>query len=403
MSTATTAAVFDDLSKAVKAELVQRDREVDALILALIAQAHILFLGEPGIAKTLVVERLMTRIEGLVYESEGMGPFTSPEDVFGDRSILALKQDERRFITTGMLPEAHVYVFDEWTRAGKAVIQQLLRAWNERTFKQAGVTTKMPLMTGVFLCNFLIDLKDQQQMAAAYDRIPIRLVSEPVLDAEGLRALDSVDLVDSPPALLTLEQVKAAQAAAKLVTIPDAVTDARIEIFGKLCRAGLRPSTRRYRESLAVLRAAAFLDGCTEATTEHLDALIPVFVQDPENDRRTVEKIVWEVASPGMKEVSELIDRLADVVTEVEGCLAAKTAGTSDANADIETSAISARRKITQYAKKVKRLQGQGDRTDTALADVWRRLQVLHDRIMVEALEMSPITLDAAMSVRSAA
>jgi MoxR-like ATPase len=388
---AVTPAVFDDISKAVKAELVQRDVEVDSIILALIARVHILFLGEPGIAKTLVVNRLIMRMLGVIKFYRAFGPFTAPEHVFGNQSIKGLKNDEQRYITKGKLPEAHVGVFDEWTRVGNASMQEMLQAWNERTFDQDGVETEMPLMAGIFLCNFLIDEKDSHELAAAYDRILFRKTSDPVLDPDGLRALDQITLEKNPPTLLTLDQLEAAQAAAAQVVIPDDVVDKRIEIFGKLLTAGLRPSNRRHRENLALVRATAWLAGRDHAIPEDLDVTIDTYWSTPDQ-RREVERIVWEVSSPGMKEVSKLIDGLAKVTTEIEGAL--------DITGDTrETSLFAAQKTIKRHARKVQRLQGQGPKTDTALSDVWRRLQRLHDRIMLEGIEVPAIPLEVALTI----
>lgn len=384
------AAAFADLAKHTKAELVRKDDEIDAYVLALLARHHVCVVGEPGIAKTLGAERLIRRIAGANYFYRPLGAFTAPEHLFGNISILGLKEDVQRYVTKGKLPEAHVALFDEWTRAGSAVLSEFLQATNERTFEQAGETVKMPLMTAIFLCNALIDEKDAVELAALWDRILIRLVGEPVTDEEGLRALARVNLDPDPRPILTLDDLQAAQADVAAVVVPDDVVNVYIEMFGELSKADLRPSGRRWREALRLVQAAAFLAGRTEAATEDLEVLADVFWNDP-SQRRTVQRIVWNLASPGMKAVSQLFDDLAKVQAEVDGALAGE-------GADVETGTLAARKKIKRHAKEVIALRGAGPRADAALDDVWRRLQDLHDRIMV-GLEFDPIPLDKALTV----
>lgn len=384
------ASLFADLAKQTKAELVRKDEEIDAYVLALLSKHHVCVVGEPGIGKTLGAERLIARISGANYFYRALGAFTAPEHLFGPVSIAGLKNDEQRYVTTGKLPDAHVFVADEWTRAGNAVLSELLQGTNERRFEQAGVLEKMPLMTAIFLCNQLIDEKDAVELHALWDRIMIRLVGEPVTDEEGLRALARVSIDPDPAPVLTLGQLEEAQSEVADVDVPDDVISVYIEMFGELSKADLRPSGRRWREALRLVQAAAWLDGRTAAETVDLEVLADVFWNDP-SQRRTVQRIVWNLASPGMKAVSALLDDLAKVQTEVDAALASE-------GADIETGTLAARKKIKRHATEVNALRGAGPRADAALDDVWRRLQALHDRIMV-GLEFEPIPLDKALTV----
>ena len=388
----TGAQALTDLRKHVSTELIGRDAEIDLILLAIAARQHVFILGEPGIAKTAMQKRIAMRIEGCEHFELDMGPFTAPEDIFGPLSISALKQDRYKHATTGMAVEADLCTFDEWARCGAASLQSCLRLWNERSFRDDGKMRQARLSTGIFLSNHMLDQRDAPELAAVFDRILLRHVAEPIVDAESLKALDRLPEFDpTPPTICTWADIEAIQAEVQAVRVPEPIIDLRAEIFGGLVRAGLRPSNRRYRESMKAMRAAAVMDGCSVVEPQHAEILTSVFWELPEQ-RREVERIVWGVCSPGMKEVSDLIDEFATIQDDVDKAIALP-------GPDRETACSAARQKIKRTALEVRRLTGKGDKADQALADLWRRLQGSHDRILTEGMDLPAITLDVALGI----
>ena len=387
--------LFADLGKQVKAELVRKDRIVDAILTALVARHHIMVVSEPGVAKTLTYDRIVHRIDGLISFYRAVGAFTTPAHLFGQMDLPAVKAGHQKRLTKGRLPEADTACIDEWTRAGRAVMSEWLEAMNERTYEQDGEKLKMPLATAVLLCNFLFDEKDSHELAALYDRIMLRVIDEPIMDEAGLRELARVDLVDEDELdpVLSIDQVREMQAFAKGVVVPDEVIDAHIGLFDKLVPLGLRPSPRRFRESLAVVKAAAALAGRDTATVEDLTVLADVFWDRPEGSQpRDVERAVWQVSSPALKDVSALIDSIAKIQTEVEALLGAQ-------GSDIETGALALRKKVKRVARKVQELRDPaGPRGQKALDDIWRRCQDLHDQLM-ESLAADPVPMERALEL----
>lgn len=96
---------------------VERNEEIHGLIIAVLTNLNILFLGPPGVAKSLLASRFIKHIKGGVYFHRLLTAYSTPEELFGPFSMNELKNDKYIRVTTGMLPEAHLAVIDEVFKA----------------------------------------------------------------------------------------------------------------------------------------------------------------------------------------------------------------------------------------------------------------------------------------------
>jgi len=80
-------ALRDDLD----ANLIDRAEAVEAAIIALITREHLLLLGPPGTAKSLLVRAVCERIEGANYFERLLTKFSTPEELFGPLSLSGLE------------------------------------------------------------------------------------------------------------------------------------------------------------------------------------------------------------------------------------------------------------------------------------------------------------------------
>ena len=102
------AAARRDLSAA----LIERDDEVDLVLTALVAGEHVLLVGPPGCAKSLLLDAVLRWPGGSTF-SILLTKFTTPEEVFGPVSLAGLKEDKYVRVTAGKLPEADFAFVDE--------------------------------------------------------------------------------------------------------------------------------------------------------------------------------------------------------------------------------------------------------------------------------------------------
>lgn len=136
---------FATARKELCAALIERDEEVDLVLTALLAGEHVLLVGPPGSAKSLLLDSVLAWTGGRKFALL-FTKFTVPEEVFGPVSLRALKEDRYVRVTTGKLPEAEYAFCDEVFKASSAILNTLLRVLNERTYDAGdGMARPVPL------------------------------------------------------------------------------------------------------------------------------------------------------------------------------------------------------------------------------------------------------------------
>src|SRR5206468_9561333 len=124
--------------------LIERDGEVDLVLTALVAREHVLLVGPPGCAVSLLLVALMRWLGGTTFSCL-LTRFTTPEELFGPVSVAGLKEDRYRRITAGKLPEADGCFLDEVFKGSSAILNTLPRLLNERVFDPGdGVPIRCP-------------------------------------------------------------------------------------------------------------------------------------------------------------------------------------------------------------------------------------------------------------------
>ncbi len=165
----TLAHVRDELEQS----FVERGDVIDGALVALLARPHVLLIGPPGTAKSMLADELCRRIEGAAYFQWLLTKFTTPEELFGAVSLKALEADEYRRVTTHKLPEAHIAFLDEVFKANSSILNAILTLMNERRFHNGRESSTVPLLTLFGATN---ELPEDDELAALYDRFLVRFV-----------------------------------------------------------------------------------------------------------------------------------------------------------------------------------------------------------------------------------
>src|SRR5947209_16793973 len=139
----TLARVRDELEQA----FVERSEVIEGALVALLSRSHVLLIGPPGTAKSMLADELCRRVDGARYFQWLLTKFTTPEEVFGAVSLKALEADEYRRVTTAKLPEAHIAFLDEIFKASSSILNALLTLLNERRFHNGRASIAVPLLT----------------------------------------------------------------------------------------------------------------------------------------------------------------------------------------------------------------------------------------------------------------
>ena len=260
-----------------EAMFAERSDVIEGSLIALIARQHVLLVGPPGTAKSMLADEICRRLDGAQYFQWLLTKFTTPEELYGAVSLRSLEADEYRRVTTRKLPEAHVAFLDEVFKASSSILNAILTLVNERLFHNGREIQPVPLITLFGATN---ELPEEDELAALYDRFLLRFVVEYV--HEEFRFLRMLEW--RPPArrtTISLAELGALQAEVESVTVPASVLRRLAEVRRELQKKDFRVSDRRYRQALSLLRARALIEGRPEVTENDLFFLEHVLWRDP--------------------------------------------------------------------------------------------------------------------------
>lgn len=281
---------------------IERDEVVDGALLALISGQHLLLIGPPGTAKSMLAKELCRRIDGSYFEWL-LTKFTTPEEIFGPVSLPALEQGRFERVTAHKLPESEVAFLDEVFKANSAILNSLLTILNERRFYQGTQVIDVPLRTLVAASN---ELPEEDELAALYDRFLLRFTVGYVERDDHFKSLLTMD-ESVPDKVTTLDREALSELRTRIdsIALGKGILAELTEIRSRLTSAGVLASDRRYRQSLRVLKAAALLEGRERVTHRDLIWLEHMLWNDPEEQRKVLE-VLSEMTTGFIEEARKL-------------------------------------------------------------------------------------------------
>ena len=188
---------------------------VEGVLVALIAEGHVLLEGAPGVGKTSLV-RTVAQALSVAFKRIQFTPDLMPGDITGTRLLVESQEGHRRFEFQPGPVFTNLLLADEINRATPRTQSALLEAMQERSVSEGGTThaldrpfcvvaTQNPIeMEGTYplpeaqLDRFLFKLRVPHPDAAALTEILDRTVTgrtpsaDAVLDGPGLLAMSSL-------------------------------------------------------------------------------------------------------------------------------------------------------------------------------------------------------------------
>ena len=288
--------------------LIERDDEIDLVLTALLAKEHVLLVGPPGCAKSLLLDSLLAWAGGTKFAIL-LTKYTVPEEVVGPVSLAGLKSDKYLRITTGKLPEADFAYLDEVFKASSAILNTLLRLLNERTFDAGdGTAKKVPLKLCVGASNEWPSPETGKELSALFDRFCFRKSVRPIITQAGRkRLLWERDHVPTLSTSITPVEVEAAHFEAMSLPWSAEASEALETVIRELAREGVQPGDRRQVKAVAAARASAWLHGAEQVEPEHLEVLASVLWDDPQEQPAVCARVIAKVANPVGMRVNQLL------------------------------------------------------------------------------------------------
>lgn len=262
-----------------KSRFYERDELIEGAICAILTSNHVIIIGPPGTAKSQLANDLCSRITGANYFQWLLTKFTTPEEIFGSISLKGLENDEYRRVTTNKLPESHIAFLDEIFKSSSSILNSLLTVINERVYFNGTEKINTPLITLFGASNELPT--DEDELDALYDRFLVRFVVGYI--EEDFRFLKMIQGGDdkNEPTTFSLQELSKLKEKVIRVEIPQAVYKILLRIRKELNAKGISLSDRRYKSSVSLIKARAFINGREMAKEEDVKILENVLWKDP--------------------------------------------------------------------------------------------------------------------------
>jgi MoxR-like ATPase len=225
------------LRAALARTIVGQDGVIESLLLALLANGHVLLEGPPGLAKTLACRSLAAALEG-EFKRIQFTPDLLPSDIVGTRIF---DQSESAFATVLGPIFANVVLADEINRAPAKVQSALLEAMQERQVTIGPQSHALPDPFVVMATMNPLDSEGTYALPIAQmDRFLMKVnVGYPSREEE-LQILDRFAVADTRPvrAVATLDDVRGWRAQAHAVHIDEKLKRYIVELVAVTRSAG---------------------------------------------------------------------------------------------------------------------------------------------------------------------
>lgn len=307
-----------ELREGLAASFVERDAEIDALLLGLVSQEHVLFIsGIPGLAKSAVVRRMAKMIDGGIAVVRVLNKNTSPEEIFGYQDMAAL-MEQRKWArhSEDTLPLAHVFFADEIWKCSSATGNTLLSSMEEREVVLDGRRIEIPLRMMVGASNEWPG-EDHQDSSALFDRFTIRRTVQAVSPSnwQRLRAAGRTLAITSKPGpVCTLNEIDEAAGYAAGLRRTQHYEDAFDQILRLLAAEKIYVGDRRQIKADKVAAANATLRGAAQVEVCDLEPLADVLWTDPMQVEKAAE-IVQKIANPVGSKLNEILREVEQIAT----------------------------------------------------------------------------------------
>jgi len=298
----------------------ERTDVIEGMMVALVGQQHVLMVGPPGCAKSVLASAVVAHVADGRLFSIALDEYTTADEVLGGLDVRELSTTGRQVRRTdGMLPTADVAFIDEAFNVNGPTAHSIHGALNERVFYQEGQPIDIPLRSA-FLGTNKVDT--DQEFAAVWDRIHLRYpvsylkarnLRTAMISAALGRMVQSGRRVQVPARTqVTIAELDSAHRHAMSLTWTAAASGALLDIAEALSAEGIHLSDRRIVECAVAANASAFLHGHAEVELRDLSVLTAM-AWNLLDQRRKATDIVLSITDETMKAALDLGDAFDEI------------------------------------------------------------------------------------------
>ncbi len=237
---------------------VQRTETINMILLAIFSRKNAFLIGEPGLAKTDILQAFGKAVEGFKFFEYQMSFSTKLED------LLSMN------VQGGIgIDNCHIALIDEFFKGNPSVLNSLLAILNEKII-YVPEKKLIPMLTVFATSNEKPDATEGTSMLALYDRFLLRQEVMPLREESDFKKLMRIDRPFSPTTVLTLEEIKKDYEDIQKINMSDEIIDILFLIKKEILIRQVHVSDRRFRDLISILKASAFFRGDKEVKKEDI-------------------------------------------------------------------------------------------------------------------------------------
>lgn len=268
-----------NLISSLSENLQEREDIISVALLGSLIEESIFFYGPPGTGKSLIARRISTAFHNQKYFEYLMQKFSTPDEIFGQVSIIELKKDNYKRLTEGFLPTATFAFLDEIWKSSPAILNTLLTILNERLFKNGKIIENCPLKVIISASNEVPP--KNQGLEALYDRFLLRVPVFPIKDKNNFEILLESNNVKTKTNIkneykISLNEVEKWKNEINNIKLSketfNIIHILRTLLFEKAEELDIYVSDRRWKKVAFLLKASAFF--CERKETNLSDLLL---------------------------------------------------------------------------------------------------------------------------------
>jgi len=302
---------------------VGREEEARVITLTLLAREHMVFIGEPGTAKSAMVRRAAELLNAKFFKYL-LTRFTEPAELFGPLDIKALDEGKYVRITRGKLPEAEIAFLDEIFKANSAILNALNTLLQERVLYDGYIEFIVPLWSLFGASN---EVPEESEVAAVYDRFLVRHFVKPVSEDKWVELLNKSWIIEreqyfsegiGAEKIMSMKDLRALHEQVLNVNL-EPIKPKLVKLFAVFESRGIHITDRRKGKSLKLIAANAILEGRREAQENDLIVLKYVVPRDWDELEKVNTILSEELKTPYkyIKELEEIKTNVKEVMNYV--------------------------------------------------------------------------------------
>ncbi len=295
-------AVSTDLDNA----FPERGNIIRGTLTALLAQEHVLVLGPPGTAKSLLARTLADAVcggrEDPFFEIL-LTKFTTVEEVYGPISFTALKNDKYKRMLDGYAATKEIWFFDEIFKCSSALLNCNLTAMNERRFHNGGVPVDIPLEMLIAASN---EYPQDDSLRALFDRFSFKFWVDYIGDRDALARLLKAGGVGTV-GCLEHGDLDVLRRSVCSMQFTDGNISTLLDVKAAVENEGFVASDRTWVKAIKIIKARAVLGGRDGVASTDYMALSDVLWAE-HKDRDKLNTVIGNAADPYGARAESIVD-----------------------------------------------------------------------------------------------